>query len=87
MDVAREEAELSRLIERRSRNGEVDPDERENLWKASVAAYNARKREKNRLAWVEFHREQADRHRGTLEALVEHHATQAELYRLEEEGG
>jgi hypothetical protein len=87
MEGARGEAELNRLIERRSDNGEVDPDEREELWKASVAAYNARKREENRLAWREYHREQAERHRATLEALVEHHVTRAELYRLEEEEG
>jgi hypothetical protein len=53
----------------------------------SVAGHNARRLEENRLAWREYHQGQAERHRGTLEALVEHHATQAELYRLEEEGG
>ena len=44
------EAELSRVIEKRSTR-EVDPDERAELWKASVAAYNARRREENRMAW------------------------------------
>ena len=47
------EAELNRLIERRSTR-ETDPDERDELWKASVAAYNARRREENRLAWCEY---------------------------------
>ena len=47
------EAELNRLIERRSTQ-ETDPDERDELWKASVAAYNARKREENRLAWCDY---------------------------------
>jgi hypothetical protein len=47
------EAELNRLIERRSTR-ETDPDERDELWKASVAAYNARRREENHLAWCEY---------------------------------
>ena len=48
------EAELNRLIERRSTR-ETDPDERDELWKASVAAYNARRREETRLAWCEYY--------------------------------
>jgi hypothetical protein len=48
------EAELNRLIERRSTR-ETDPDERDELWKAGVAAYNARRREENRLAWCEYY--------------------------------
>src|SRR5215203_978669 len=53
MDVARRDTvdvELNRPIEKRSPR-ETDPDERDELWKASVAAYNARRREENRLAW------------------------------------
>ena len=52
MDVA--ERELDRMIERRSRRGESDPDEREELWKESVRRYNARRREENRRAWCEY---------------------------------
>jgi hypothetical protein len=55
MDVANRaivEAELARLVEKRS-SREIDADERDELWKASVAAYNARRREENRLAWCE----------------------------------
>jgi hypothetical protein len=48
------DAELARMIERRSRRGEVDPDEREELWKESVRAYNARRREENRIAWCDY---------------------------------
>jgi hypothetical protein len=44
------EAELDRLIERRA-NREPDPDEREELWKASVRAYTARRSEEMRAAW------------------------------------
>jgi len=55
VDISRREGvevELNRLIVKRSPR-EIDAEERDELWKASVAAYNARKREKNRLAWVE----------------------------------
>jgi len=44
------EAELDAFIERRARKGDVDPDEREELWKESVRAYTARQREEMRAA-------------------------------------
>jgi hypothetical protein len=47
------ETELNRLIARPSRQ-EIDPEERDELWKASAAAYNARRREENRLAWCDY---------------------------------
>jgi hypothetical protein len=53
MDVERRdtvELGLNRLMQMRS-SRETEPDERDELWKASVAAYNARRREENRLAW------------------------------------
>ena len=56
MDVAHRamvEAELARLVEKRS-SREIDADERDELWEASVAAYNARRREENRLAWCNY---------------------------------
>jgi hypothetical protein len=48
----------------------------------SVAAYNARRREENRLAWREYHRDQAERHRAILWALIADHQAQAEKYEL-----
>jgi hypothetical protein len=84
MDVARRDTvdfELVRLMEKRS-SGEMDADEGDELWMASVAAYNARIREENRLAWCEYHRDQAERHRGILEALIAEHQAQAEKYEL-----
>ena len=54
MDIAHSEMvekELDLLIERRSRKGDMDPDEREELWKASVRAYNARRQEELRAEW------------------------------------
>ena len=89
MDLAHRamvEAELARLVEKQY-SREMDTDERDELWKASVAAYNARRREENRLAWCEFHRDQAERHRAILEALIAEHQAQAERYELGPKGG
>jgi hypothetical protein len=46
------EAELNRLIERRSR--QKDPEEESKAWQESVRRYNARRREENRLAWCNY---------------------------------
>jgi hypothetical protein len=49
------DVELDRLISRRaSQDRRPDPDEREELWKASVRLYNARRREENRQAWCDY---------------------------------
>jgi hypothetical protein len=82
VDVARSEmveAEGDRLIEKRSRNGEVDPEEREELWKESVRRYNTRRREEMRAAWCEYHRDQAARHRAVLESPIACHEAEAEM--------
>jgi hypothetical protein len=81
MDVAhgeRAEKQLDLLIERRSRKGEVDPDEREELWKESVRRYNARLQEERRVAWCEHHQGQAARLRTTLEALIARREAEAD---------
>ena len=78
MDVAQGEMvkkELDAMIQRRSRM--VDPDEREELWKESVRAYTARRREEMRAAWTSYHEGQAERHRRTLQDLIAHHEAQA----------
>jgi hypothetical protein len=80
MEVAHREmveAELNRLVEKRSRKGEVDPDEREELWKASLRAHNARRKEQMRAAWAAFHKGQAQCLRRTLEALIRDHEQKA----------
>src|SRR5215208_327964 len=71
------EKELDVMIERRARKGDVDPDEREELWKASVRAYEEKRRRMARLEWRAFHCGQAERHRATLQTLIEHHEEQA----------
>ena len=70
------EAELNRLIEKRS-SREMDPDEREELWQESVRAYTARRRKEMRAAWREYHQGQAERHRAVLKGLIAHHEEQA----------
>ena len=90
MDVARADtvdAELDRLISKRaSQDRRPDPDEQEELWKASVRAYTARRREEMRAAWCEHHQGQAARLRTTLGALIARHEEQAEKYRDQPEG-
>ena len=75
------EKELTAMIQRRARKGDVDPDvdpdEREEIWKASVRTYTARRREEMRAAWTSYHEDQAERHRATLRAQIEHHEEQA----------
>ncbi len=72
MDVAQRtemvEAELTRLIEKRSRNGAQDPDEQDALWKASVKAYHERRRRQNAAAWFAFFCRQAEAHRKLSES-------------------
>ena len=78
MDVMRGEiveAELNRLIEKRA-TLEV-PEAKEELWVRSVERYTARRREEMRAAWCEYHQDQAERHRRTLEGLIARHEEQA----------
>jgi hypothetical protein len=73
-------AELERLISRRASQDKPDPDEQDELWKASVQAQNARRNEELRAAWCEYHQLQAARHRAVLEALIERHEARAAAY-------
>jgi|SRR5215216_1967884 hypothetical protein len=69
------EADLSRLIERRSR--QRDADEQEELWRESVRRYNDRKQEQLRNEWCEYHQGQAARLRAVFEPLIAHHEERA----------
>jgi hypothetical protein len=78
MDVARGkmvEKELDAMIVRRSR--QKDPDEESGLWKESVRLYNARRCEENRLAWSQYHQEQAARLRSIVGPLIAFHECEA----------
>jgi hypothetical protein len=72
------EAELNRLIERRSR--QKDPEEESALWQASVRQYNACREAERKAAWCEHHQGQAVRLRAVLEELIADHEEQPEKY-------
>jgi hypothetical protein len=74
------EKQLDALIQRRARKGDVDPDEAEELWKASVRRYHARRAEELRAAWCQHHQEQAARLKAVLEGLISRHEAEAERY-------
>jgi hypothetical protein len=74
------EADLDRLITRRhdarvSNEGERTAEE---MWQKSVRAYEERRLQVARLEWHAFHCGQDERHRRTLEGLIDYHETQAE---------
>jgi hypothetical protein len=69
------EAELDRLIQRRSQQKE--PDEESWLWQESDKRYEEERLKVARLEWHAFHCGQAERHRATLQALIEHHESEA----------
>jgi hypothetical protein len=77
VELARDERiekELDAMIERRSRKGEVDRDDNEELWKESVKRYNARRREENRLLWWDYFSHLA----GSLRARAEEYDERAQ---------
>lgn len=74
MDVA--ERELDRMIERRA-DREPDHDELEPTYAESVRRFNTRRRAVNREAWVNYHLDQAGRHRVVLEDLITRHEAEA----------
>ncbi len=72
------DTELEGLISRRaSQDRSPDPDEQEELWKASVRRHHEAIRRRNRALWVAWHLDQIDRHRRTLEELVARHEAAA----------
>jgi hypothetical protein len=81
VDIARGEMvekELDGMIERPSR--QKDGNEESELWRESVRAYTARRREEMRAEWCEHHQGQAVRLRAVLEELIADHEEQAEKY-------
>jgi hypothetical protein len=74
VDIARGEMverELDGLIARRSKHN--DPEEQSEAWQESVRRYNARRREKNRLAWCDYFSHLA----GSLRARAEEYDERA----------
>ncbi len=85
-DIARGEAvehELDAFISRQHERRVVDEGERpaEEAWMESGRRHDASRRESLRVAWCEYHRDQADRLRRNLGALVAAHEAEAEKYR------
>jgi hypothetical protein len=80
------EKQLDAMIQRKARKGDMDPDEREELWQASVRRYHARREEELRAAWCEQHQGQAARLRTVLEELIAGHEQQAERHRDQRKG-
>ena len=83
MDIARGELverELDTMIERRSRQKE--PDDVSERWKESVRRYDARRREKNRLAWCDYFSHLA----GSLRARAEEYDRRAQTLMRTNEG-
>jgi hypothetical protein len=75
VDIARGEMverELDGLIARRSKHN--DPEEQSEAWQESVRRYNARRREKNRLAWCDYFSHLA----GSLRARAEEYDERAQ---------
>lgn len=70
------DAELDRLISRRS-DRRLDPDEQEELWKASVRRHHERERRQLDAERYRWHAGQAERLRRTMTELVAFHETQA----------
>jgi hypothetical protein len=56
-------------------------EEREEMYEESCRRHAQRRREENRLAWCEYHEDQAARMSAVLEALIGYHNVQAQKYR------
>lgn len=67
------EAEIDRFIERRSRNGEADPDEADPGYIESVRLYRERSEAEMRRRWIDFHRHLHQLH----STLADEHARKA----------
>jgi hypothetical protein len=82
VDIARAEMvekELDNLIERRSRQAKLDPEENHEPWRESVRRYNAKRQEELRAEWHGYFCRLA----GTLRARAQEYDRRAAL--LEEE--
>ena len=82
MGLARAEADLNALVERRAKQAAV-----EDLWEASVKKDKERRRRALRAEWYAYHVGQAERLRRTMAALVENHEARAADLLEEPEGG
>ena len=82
MDLARAEADLNNLIERRARQHDEAHFE-EMAWKESVRKHNAKLRRQHRAEWFAFYSRLGE----SLRASAAHYDRKAAALLLEEEGG
>jgi hypothetical protein len=76
------EKELAAMIERRHdkrvlEEGECPPEEQ---WQKAERRMQEKRRIQARYEWHAFHCDQAERHRRTLQRLIEHHEQEASKY-------
>lgn len=69
--------QLDALIDKRAKQGGAER-EREAMYAESVRRYHARRRERNRAAWREFHISQAERLEQTAASLAAEHRERAD---------
>ncbi len=70
-------ASINAFIEKRAKQSTAER-ERENLWAQSVRRHHEKRRQANRLAWLDYHQGQAARLRATRTVLVAKHEEVAE---------
>src|SRR5215208_4214527 len=77
------ETQIETFITRRHEKRVESEGERleREVWQETEIRHSQQRREANRLAWAFYHRQQAERHRAVLEALIGHHQDHAEKYR------
>jgi leucyl aminopeptidase (aminopeptidase T) len=80
------EEDLNRLIEKRAREAGA-AHERSRMWAESVRRYNLAHSADRRREWVQYHRQQAERHRAALAALVARHEAAAAALLAADGGG
>ncbi len=80
------EEDLNRLIERRAKEAD-DADHASQAWAESAMRYNLAHSADRRRQWVQYHRQQAERHRAALAALVARHEAAADRLASEAGGG
>jgi hypothetical protein len=82
------EAQVETFISRRHEKRSESEGERqaEELYAASVRAFNAKRDQERRAEWATFHRSQAERHRATLTDLISHHEAAAERLEGSQQG-
>lgn len=83
------EKQIDAFIERRERERLKDEEQQavEDLWAISARKAEEKRLEEMRGAWSAYHRDQAARHRATLEVLIARHEAEAQKLMDQPKGG